>query len=247
MTQRTVTTLLGVAVAILLVGAAAVVFSLFYTRPVTAQTDTGVQGMRQVTVIGQGEAQGRPDTANVQIGVETQGETAQQALEQNNQQAQAIRDRLVELGIATEDIQTSNFNIHPTYDENGREVVGYRVSNILSVTIRNLDEAGTLLDEVVQVGANSVYGINFSVENPEALLEQARERAVQNAQVRAEQLAQAAGASVGEVLVITENIGSQPPMPLMGRAVAEDTASMVPVEPGEQTFNVQVQVTYELN
>jgi uncharacterized protein YggE len=114
------------------------------------------------------------------------------------------------------------------------------------VKIRALDQAGTLLDQVVQAGATSVNGSSFSVENPDALLAQAREQAVQDARVHADVLAKAGGAAVGDILVISENIGAPPPVPLMLEARAAADSKAVPVQPGEQSFSVEVQVTYQL-
>lgn len=247
MSQRIFTTIGAIAAALVLVVLAGVV-AVLYTRPASvAQAQTGVTGMRQVTVVGHGEVAGAPDTATVTIGVETEGATAQEALAANNTQAEAVIAKLKDLGVAEKDIQTTNFNIFPVYNEDGRQVRGYHVSNGVTVKIRNLEEAGTLLDQVVQVGANQVYGISFSVDEPKALLDQARERAIQEAKSRADILAKAAGASVGEVLVITENVGFQGPIPIaMPAAEAAQADSRVPVQAGEQNFSVDVQVTYEL-
>jgi uncharacterized protein len=237
----------GVVAAVLLLAVLAGVVGVLYARPVTAQTSVGVSGMRQVSVVGHGEVQGTPDTATVQLGVENQAATAQDALAQNNTQAQAIIQKLKDLGIAEKDIQTANFNIFPIYGDDGRQVTGYRVSNTVTVKIRNLESAGTLLDQVVTAGANSIYGVSFSVENPEALLEQARKAAIENAKARAEQLAGAGGASVGDVLVISENSVAQPPIPMpLARAEAAQGAADVPVQPGQQSFAVDVQVTFGL-
>jgi uncharacterized protein YggE len=239
---------LGVVAVVLLLAVLAGVVGLIYARPVTAQTSAGVNGMRQVTVVGHGEVKGTPDTATVQIGVETEAGTSQEALAQNNTQAQAIIQKLKDLGVADKDIQTSSLNIFPNYGNDGRQVSGYRVSNIVSVKIRDLDKAGALLDQVVQAGANSLYGVSFSVENPDSLLEQARKAALDSARAHAAQLAGAAGASVGQVLVINENLGAQSPIPLpMARAEAAQADSSVPVQPGEQSFTVDVQVTFALN
>jgi uncharacterized protein YggE len=241
MTQR-ILSIIGMAIVVLLVVLIGML-AFSYARTANAQTG-GVPGMRQVTVVGHGEVQAQPDTATVQIGVQTQAADAKDALAQNTQQTQAVQAKLKDLGIADKDMQTSNFSINPMYDNNGRQVTGYTVSNIVSVTIRNLDQAGTLLDQVVQAGANSIYGINFSVSNPEAVLNEARTRAIQNAQTRANQLAQAAGASAGEVLVISENIGQAPPVPMMAREAAAGSAA--PIQAGEQTLSVDVQVTFAL-
>jgi uncharacterized protein YggE len=165
--------------------------------------------MRQVAVVGHGEVKARPDTATVQIGVETEAATAKDALAQNNAQAQALQKKLAELGVDAKDMQTSNFSIFPAYGTDGRQVTGYRVSNTVTVTIRQLDQAGALLDQVV--------------------------------------LAAAGGASVGDVLVISENVSSPPVVPLamLDRAAAEQAPS-VPVQPGEQSFSVDVQATFAL-
>ncbi|NTV65092.1 MAG: SIMPL domain-containing protein, partial [Oscillochloris sp.] len=177
-------------------------------RPATAQAQSdGVTGMRQVTVVGSGEVKLAPDAANVQIGVETTAPTTQEALAQNSTQAGAIIEQIKNLGVAEKDIQTSGFTIYPTYSDDGRQVTGYTVSNQVSVTIRDLAQAGSLLDQVVQAGANRVYGVSFMLADPAAALAQARDAAVANARARAEQLAKGSGASVGQVLVISENIG----------------------------------------
>ena len=246
MTRRIGMTM-GIIAAVLLLAILAGIVGVLYARPATAQTSVGVPGMRQVTVVGQGEVKGKPDTASVQIGVETEAPVAKDALAKNTEQAQALQDKLKALGVAEKDIQTSNFSINPTYGSDSRQVTGYHVGNMVTVKIRQLDQAGTLLDQVVQAGANSIYGISFSVENPEALLDQARKAAIENAKARATQLAGASGSAVGDVLVISENIGAQPiPMPMMARAEGAVASQAAPVQPGEQSFSVDVQVTFGL-
>jgi uncharacterized protein YggE len=232
---------------VLLLAVLAGMVGLLYARPVTAQVSAGVPGMRQVTVVGHGEIKGAPDTATVQIGVETEAATAKDALAQNSAQAQAVQEKLTKLGVDAKDIQTSNFSINPTYGSDGRQVTGYHVGNMVTVKIRQLGQAGTLLDQVVQSGANSVYGISFGMENPEALLDQARKSAIENAKARATQLAGASGLTIGDVLVISENIGAQPiPMTMAARAEGAADGQAAPVQPGEQSFSVDVQVTFGL-
>lgn len=238
--------LLTVALLVALLAIAGLV-GVTFTRPAQAQ-DTGVPGMRQVTVVGNGEIKGVPDTANVQLGVETSGDTTQQALAENSTQVAAIMTKLKELGIAEKDIQTSNFSINARYDNEGRQVIGYTINNMVNVTIRNLAQAGALLDQVVQVGANRIYGISFSVNDPSALIVQARDKAIADARAKADQLARGGGAVAGQVLVITENVGSSPVVYPVARMMANtlDAAPQVPVQAGEQSFTAQVQMTFEL-
>src|SRR5262245_992748 len=245
MTRRILTGI-GIVAALLVLAVLAGVVGVLYARPATAQGGAGGPGMRQVPGVGHGEVKGRPDTATVQIGVASEAQSAKEALAQNTAQAQAIQEKLKQLGVAEADIQTGNFSVNPTYSSDGRQVTGYRVDNSVIVKIRKLDQAGALLDQVVQAGANNIMGLSFSVEDPQALLEQARAKAIQDAKGRATQLAGAGGAAVGEVLVITENVGAQPvPMPMAARAEAAGSAP-VPVQPGEQSFGVDVQVTFAL-
>lgn len=204
--------------------------------------------VRQVTVVGDGEVMARPDTAYVQIGVQTEAATAQAALTENNSQVAAVITQIQEFGVPESDIQTSSFSIYPRYDREGRQVTGYVVRNMLRVTIRNLEQAGVLLDQVVQFGANRIYGIYFSVDDPTAVLDQARSEAMNDARRKAEQLAQLAGSQLGPVLEITENIGATPRIPIVDAPADEAVAApeAVPIEPGEQRFSVRLQVTFEL-
>lgn len=241
MTQR-MTQMTVIGAAALLLALLAGVAGAMIARPAAAQTSGAP--VRQVTVQGHGQAAGSPDTATVQIGVETQAPTAAEALAQNNAQAAALIQKLRDLGVTEKDIQTANVSVGAVYGPDGRQVEGYRVANSVSVTIRDLAGAGALLDEVVKAGANSVYGIGFSVADPAALLAQARELAVADARSRAEQLAKASGGTLGAVLVVSEGGVAQPPIPMMARA--EDAAAGVPVQPGEQSFGADVTVTFEL-
>lgn len=245
MTSRS-TAIMSIIASALLLLALAGIGALLFTRPAAAQSNSGVPGMRQVSVLGHGEVKARPDTATIQIGIDTEAVNAKDALAQNNAQAQALQQKLAELKIDTKDIQTSNFSISPTYGNDGRQVTGYRVSNIVTVTIRNLDSAGTLLDQVVQAGANNIYGISFSVADTQKLMEQARQAAMADAKVRATQLATAGGAAVGDVLIISENVSAPPvPMPMLDRAAAQGAPS-VPVQAGEQSISIDVQATFAL-
>ncbi len=117
----------------------------------------------------------------------------------------------------------------------------------MTVKIRNIAQAGELLDQVVEAGANNISGIAFMIDDPSTLETNARNEALENARNRAQAMAEAVGGSLGQVLSITENIGSTPEPVFQERMMADDTAGgAVPVEPGEQTINAQVQVTFEL-
>jgi uncharacterized protein YggE len=237
----------GVLAAVLLLAVLAGIVGVLYARPATASTSAIVDTTRRITVIGHGEAVGQPDIATVQIGIETDAPSVGEALAQNNARAQAIQAKLKELGVADKDIQTNNFSISPSYGPQGMPGGpggGYHVSNGVSVTIRNLDQAGALLDQVAQAGANNIYGPSFRVSEPKALLEEARAQAIEDAKARAAHMARVSGRSVGDVVAINENVAGQPMM--MDGMAAPAAAGAVPVQPGEQRLGVDLQVTFEL-
>ena len=243
MNGKWTTVLAGGVIAVLILAAGAL--GALFARPGAVQAaQMGGSYVRQITVVGTGEARGTPNQATVQLGVQTEAAVARDALAENTTKMNALIAKLKELGVAAKDIQTSNFNISPMIGENGRTVTAYQVSNNVSVVIRDVAKAGDLLDDVVAAGANTVYGISFSIDNPQALQAQARDAAIADARTRAQAMAQAAGGSVGQVLSISETIGAAP-QPLMYRAeMAQDSAA--PIEAGEQALSAQVQITFEL-
>jgi uncharacterized protein YggE len=204
---------------------------------------------RTLSVTGQGTATAPPDTAMFDAGVVTQAPTAAQALESNNEAAQRMIEVLKEAQIADKDIQTSRIDISPIYSatREGREpkITGYQVTNQVRVVVRSLPSLGRVLDAVVRSGSNQLGGIRFDIDNKTGVLNQARNRAMQDARARAELYAQAAGVKVGRVLTIQEAGGVVPePRGMMRFAVAAEAA--VPVAPGEQELAASVNVTYEL-
>lgn len=250
MTQRmTITTTIMSA---LLVLAIATISGIYDTSDASAQTDEGLPRTREIRVTGQGNVRVDPDVATVRLGVETEASTASEALAQNNDLSQLVQDILAERGIANEDIATMQFSISPIREREeppGRpepgngEITGYSVTHMLSVTIRDLDQVGTVLDQAVQAGANRVYDISFTRADLEPILQQARMEAMQNARVKAEQFANAADATVGEILTITEQTSPRPPTSVVEE---DEAAAPVPVQPGEERITVDVQVTYVL-
>ena len=202
-----------------------------------------------MTVVGQGEALAKPDTASVQVGIVTQAASASKALKDNNAAMQGLFKALAARGIVEKDIQTSNFSVTPGYHrdpDSGAppEVIGYQVSNQVRVKIRDLAALGEVLDEVVATGANRVQGVSFSVASPNDLLDDARRKAMADARRKADLYAKAAGVKVGRVLLVQEQ-SPQVPRPQMS-SLARDAAASVPVAPGELEFQARITVTYAI-
>ena len=214
-----------------------------------ASTGSAAAIPNSITVVGSGEAFGQPDEARVQIGVETFNADVSQATAENEATLQAVMATLTEQGITAEDIQTSNYNLwaEQRYGDNGPEgIAGYRVTNQVSVTIRDIDKVSDVLTAVTGAGANSIYGVSFSVADPAALEAEAREKAIANARERGESLAQLSNVTLGDIQVISEVIGQVPPFMGLGGGgggfAAEQAATSI--SPGQLSYRVQVQVTY---
>ena len=212
-----------------------------------------------IQMTGHGEIMATPDTAYVTSGVTSQGATAQEALAANTKDMASLIDVLKTSGVASEDIQTSGFSVNPNYvysdqkDANGYQlppkIVGYTVTNSVTVHVRDLAILGTMLDKEVSVGANTINGINFAVEDPSDLYAQARKAAFADAKGKAQLYAEAAEVQLGAIQQINEQQGyTQPPQPYMVKAMAAtaDRSAPVPVEAGQLTFTIDVNVNWDI-
>jgi hypothetical protein len=204
---------------------------------------------RTITVSASAEVAAEPDMARLSSGVASEAETAREALARNSSAMAKVIAGLKTAGVEAKDIQTSSFQVEPRYT-NPREgqapvINGYRVSNQVDVRVRDLKRLGEIMDSLVSLGANQVSGLAFEVSQAETLKDEARKLAIANARRRAELFATAAGASVGEVLAISEETAHPGPRPYaMGRVAA--MADAVPVEAGSQMLEARVSVTWAL-
>lgn len=194
-----------------------------------------------------------PDTATVTLGVVEQADTAGAALEANNAAMRKTFESLGAAGIADRDMATSNFTIEPVTvypqarDDGTQDpprVVGYRVSNLVTVKIRDVTQTGGLLDKVVRVGANQVQGIAFGRADEDALLDRARADAMRAAAAKAKIYAEAGGFELVRILSVSESGGAMPyaAPAMMAKRAAED----VPIAAGEQELQVTVNVSWEI-
>ena len=209
-------------------------------------------GVPTVSVSGHGQVNVPPDTASVSIGIDVIQPTLAKAQTQATAQATALIEALKAAGIADEDIQTAYFsvNIVRDYSENGNptQITGFEIINQLQLTVRDIDMLGDLLDEAVNAGANSINGVTFYFDDQTAAASEARKLAVEDARTKAEELAAAAGLTLGPVVSIAEGTVSPMPPPMYGGAgggMAKAEAA-VPVQPGSSTIAVDVSMTFEL-
>jgi uncharacterized protein YggE len=227
------------------------------TLATALSTPVFAAGSMQIT--GHGEIMAAPDTAYVTSGVTSQGTTAKEALDANTADMSKLIETLKAAGIESADIQTSGFSVSPNYvysdsrDANGYQlppkIVGYTVSNGVTVHIRDLAALGAVLDQAVTVGANTNSGITFAVEDPTELYNEARKAAFADAKSKADLYADAAGVELGALALISEQTGyNNPPQPYMFKAEAAMASDrgIVPVEVGQLTFTIDVNVNWDL-
>ena len=205
---------------------------------------------RTVTVSATGTISATPDEASIATGVTSEAKTAREALSKNTEAMKKIIAELKTQSVDAKDIQTTQFNVEPVsvYPKEGQPpvITGYRVNNMVSVRVRNLDNLGAVLDQLVTVGANQMNGIAFEVSKAETLKDDARNEAMANAFRRAKLFAVAGGAEVGEVLQISEDVTVAGPQPVMYAAKRTAMAESVPVERGSQQLEARVTVTWKL-
>jgi len=200
---------------------------------------------RQVTVVGSGEVQGAPDTVTADVGIDVLAPDATSAMNQANERQQGVIDALTGRGLDAKDIRTTSVGIAPQYGENSA-ITGYRASNTIAVTIRELDSAPGALSTVVDVGGDSarINAVTYSIRDDSQLVSQARALAFEDAQRRARQYAELSGLSLGKVISISEAPESSPPRPM--HAAPEAMATDVPLQPGQQTVSFSVTAVWEL-
>ncbi len=201
---------------------------------------------RTVTVSATGGAEVEPDLAQISTGVVSEAGTAKEAIERNKAGMSHLIDGLKKVGIEARDIRTTVFSVDPRYTQpkDGRPgtINGYRVMNQVRLTVRNVGRLGEVLDQAIALGANQVNQIAFDVADDETLKDAARKQAMANARRRAELYAKAAGAELGAVLRISEQVTGH--HALVDRRVAMQAS--VPIEAGTRRLEVEVHVTYAL-
>jgi uncharacterized protein YggE len=209
-----------------------------------------------LTVNGRGEVSLAPDVAYVTIGVHTQASDVSQAVSENADQVASVMSALADMGVAQEDMQTSNFSLYTgdeydtvTYLPTGNKT--YTVDNTVNVTVRDLANMGELLDGAISAGANSIWGVTFDVDDKSAAADEARDLALEEAIAEAQALASAAGVTLGDILTISySDSGSYyyPPYYGMGGgggAAMESAATSI--VPGLITVSAEVVISYQIS
>ena len=194
----------------------------------------------------------RPDIVTVGAGVSTDAPTAVAAMQQNAKAMDAVIAKIRALGVAGNDVQTAGISLNANYDydQQARKQVfrGYRSSNTVNVTLRDVAKAGSVLDALVAAGATDINGPNFGIDDDKPAKDQARKAAMETAKAQAMNYAQMAGYSNIRLLAINEAVSFGQPIMVtaMKRMEADAVAAPTPIEPGLVGTSVTVTVKYEL-
>ncbi|HVG18525.1 MAG TPA: SIMPL domain-containing protein [Blastocatellia bacterium] len=200
-----------------------------------------------IRVTGEATIIARPDQAQIDVGVMTQAQNAQDAASQNAQKQEAVISALRKAMGAGADIKTVSYSLNPNYryPEGGGQptITGYTASNTVQVKTGDLTQVGKIIDLATQAGANNIQSLRFMLKDEQAARAQALREAAIKARAKADALASALGLKIQRVLFVEES-GQVMPIPVYARAEMTAAAAQTPVEAG--TIDVRAVVTLTL-
>ena len=212
--------------------------------------------VRSITVTGDGEASAPADMATVRVGVHIEAASSGEAMDEASVSLNAMLATLEAAAIPAGDIQTGNINLSPRYAQNVlgsvdySKIEGYSADNVLTVEVHDLNALGGLLSDLVAGGANTIDSVTFGLDDPTALTDEARRKAVAEARRRADLYADAAGVGVGQLIQLNENgFSGYMPMPMaadMGSFERSAPEYKVPLSPGMITVSANVSLVYAI-
>jgi uncharacterized protein len=209
----------------------------------TADTETA---LHTLTTTGTASVTRVPDVARVSVGIGVTKSTVRLARDAAGRSMKAIIAGIKALGIDEKDIKTSSIDLSPQYGNGATpRIVGYRMSEQLQITVRDLDKAGDVIDTATAKGATEVGGLWFDVDDPASATDDARAAAIAQARTSAQKMATAAGVTLGAVVSISETSVATPGPYYYGPA-ARDAAALTPVQRGTQDVQATVTVVFAI-
>ena len=204
-----------------------------------------------VSVTGIGTASGIADMATVSFNIDVSDADADIAVNTATRMAEEVTDAAIQLGISENDIETIGYNLYleeeydyETYAYTGENI--YHLTHSFAVTIRDINIIGDVLGTLVEAGATSVYGVNFSISNREELVAEAREKAILNAQETAQKLADGLNVTLGSPTGASEWIDDSAAYGGYPAYYDEYSYDYPSVSPGNSSVTVNVSVSFEI-
>lgn len=208
---------------------------------------------RTITVSADGKVTAKPDIALIDLSVVSQSKSVKAVTQDGNVKMGLVIDAVKKLGIDSKDITSTQYNLYPNYvyPQNApSKIDGYNLTQDIQVKIRDLNQVDDVLDAGINAGANQVGQLTFDIDDPSAVKAQAREKAFTAAKEKAQEMAKAAGVSLGRVVTFSEDSGIQPPVfPNYAMKSLDTMAAAVPaptIEPGSMEMDLTISVTYEI-
>jgi uncharacterized protein YggE len=202
---------------------------------------------RTITVSGEGRVSLPPDTVSMQFGIDVLNEELGAAQTEAASRMDTVIAALRGAGVAEADFQTSGYaiTVERDYNQANPPTTGYRVSHTVSAKVRQIDQAGAVIQAAVDAGANNVLGVCFVLDDPAAAVQQARALAVADARAKAEELARLTDVTLGPVVAVVEGSGA-PTRPFQHGGSAMIKASSPPINPGRTEVIMMVTVSYAI-
>ncbi len=249
------------------VGIMAVIALVAYSYSTIKQARYMYSGPTSISVVGEGEVFATPDIATFSFTVEAKEADATTAQTKSAETMSAVLEYLKGAGIEDKDIKTQHYNLYPQYEypevictqwgcppSGEPKLIGYEVTQSVSVKVRDTAKAGEIISGVGSKGAMNVSGLSFIIDDEDALMAEAREQAIEDAKEKAEVLAKNLGARIVRMNGYWEEQGGGYPVPYYGGAsndmmMAKEESAMsrsAELPLGENTITARVNISYEI-
>jgi len=208
---------------------------------------------REITVSGEGRTFAVPDIALIQLGAVTEGLKVGDVVKENTEKMNNILKEIKDLGIEEKDIKTTTYNLAPRYEwaEDGKRIFkGYTLTQQINVKIRNFEKIGDVLEKSTEKGANLVGDLQFSIDEPEKVRQEARKEAIERAKTKASQIATDSGLKLVKLVNVYEDYYPRTYSDTLYKSLEAtgggEIAAPPEIQPGEQEVTVTIYLTYRV-
>lgn len=223
------------------------IFVLTLTLSESLEIRDNLKSKEMISFSGEGKVIGIPDVASITFSVTTEGMSTKEVMAENAEKMNEVIKFIKESGVDEKDIKTQALSLSPRYDWVGGKRIfqGYELNSTLAVKIRDLEKMSDIIDGAVSKGANQVGNIQFAIDDPEKLKEEARIKAIENAKEMAQSVAKATGLKLGKIVSFSETSGPDI-FPYLLKEEVGGGGGAPEIEKGSLEIEVNVTLTFEL-